>query len=141
MRRGRPAEEAGRIGSRPCHNNVAAPAEGAERTFARANQHPLGWARAIVDLRLLKKRSFNHEGRSLEVRAAHSIHVWRLGIFEDGEPVSGEITRLSEMDVAIAREELGIDLIEQKMLQLQQEVEKGKLRLPDLHHGRSHGAS
>ena len=94
-----------------------------------------------MDLRLLKKRSFNHEGRCLEVRAAHSIHVWRLGIFEDGEPVSGEITRLSEMDVAIAREELGIDLIEQKMLQLQQEVEKGKLRLPDLHHGRSHGAS
>jgi|WetSurMetagenome_2_1015567.scaffolds.fasta_scaffold1218317_1 hypothetical protein len=76
------------------------------------------------------RRRFAHDGRTLEVRAALFSRIWHLGVFEDGAPITGEVFRLSEHDVDAARRRQGVDLIEETMQEVQQSVERGRLRLP-----------
>ncbi|HZT21200.1 MAG TPA: hypothetical protein VFA23_17435 [Dongiaceae bacterium] len=76
------------------------------------------------------RRRFAHDGRSLEVRAAYYARMWHLGVFENGAPLTGEVARLTDHDVEFARRKQGVDLIEDSMQELQQSVERGRLRLP-----------
>ena len=80
------------------------------------------------------RRRFARDGRSLEVRAAFYAHLWHLGVFEDGTPVTGDISRFSEQEVAAARRKQGVDLVEETMQEVQQAVERGRLRLPPSRH-------
>ena len=79
--------------------------------------------------RMYLRRRFDHDGRSLELRAALSSPNWHLGVFEHGAPVSAEITRLSQRDVELARRRQGVDLIEDTLQLLQRQIEGGELRL------------
>jgi hypothetical protein len=90
-----------------------------------------------MDSRSCMTRKFSLNGRALEVRAIHSIHVWRLGVFENGHALSGDIARLSEIDVKAAFSRQGVDLLEETMVRVQVEIEKGKLPLPQPNSGES----
>jgi hypothetical protein len=78
---------------------------------------------------LSKQQSFSHDGRSLEVRAELLAHGWHIGVFENGEPLIGGVARCSRQDIESAYRKLGINLVEQIMLQVRSKVESGELRL------------
>ncbi len=83
-----------------------------------------------MDSRSCMTRKFSLKGRALEVRAIHSPHVWRLGVFENGLAVSGDIAKLSEIDVEAASEGKERTCPEETMVRVQLEIEEGKRQLP-----------
>ena len=78
----------------------------------------------------LMQRQFRHDGRSLEVRAELMVHAWHIGVYEDGQPLIGGIARCSRKDIESAHRKLGINLVDQVMLQVRDKVERGELSLP-----------
>jgi hypothetical protein len=78
---------------------------------------------------LSKQQSFSHDGRSLEVKAELLTHGWHVGVFENGNLLIGGIARCSRKDIASAHRKLGINLVDQIMLQVQSKVKSGELRL------------
>jgi hypothetical protein len=79
---------------------------------------------------LFKQQSFSYHGRSLEVRAELMVHAWHIGVYEDGQPLIGGIARCSRKDIESAHRKLGINLVDQVMLQVRDKVERGELSLP-----------
>ena len=59
-----------------------------------------------------------------------ATHGWHVGVSENGEPVIGGVARCSRKDIESAYRRLGIDLLDQIMLQVRTKVETGELRLP-----------
>ena len=86
-----------------------------------------------MDSRSFMRRQFSLNGRALELRAIHSVHVWRVAVFENGIPVSGDIGRLSERDIEAAGGRPGKDLLEDMLVEFQHAIEQGKLLVPPVH--------
>jgi len=78
----------------------------------------------------LKQQSFSHDGRSLEVRAELSPQGWHIGVFENGKPLIGDVARCSRKDIESAYTKLGVNLVDQIMLQVRSKVESEELGLP-----------
>jgi hypothetical protein len=84
---------------------------------------------------LLMRRSFSHDGRRLEVRAAQYSGGWHVGIFESSTPITGELACVSVRETEFARKKQGIDLIQEAMIKVQREVERGQRVLPPMRAG------
>jgi hypothetical protein len=76
------------------------------------------------------RRRFAHEGRLLEVRATLYSRVWHMAVFENGVLVTDQLSRVSEHDVDFARRKQGVDLLHDSLVEVQKDVESGRLRLP-----------
>ena len=76
------------------------------------------------------RRRFAHAGRLLEVRAALYSRIWHLAVFENGALVTDQLSRVSEQEVDFARRKQGVDLLHDSMVEVQKDVESGRLPLP-----------
>ena len=83
-----------------------------------------------METRSFMKREFSHNGRSLELRAVHSMHVWRVAVFENGIPLGVDVARLSEIEIEAAVRKQGVDLLEDRLVEIQQAIEGGEIPLP-----------
>ena len=79
-----------------------------------------------MDYNSFMRRQFSVNGRVLELRAIHSVHVWRVAVFENGLPLSGDIGRLSDKEIEAAggRQD---NLLEEMLIEFQHAIEQGKL--------------
>ena len=78
----------------------------------------------------IKPRTFTHDGRTFEVRAAAENEGWKVRVFENNRPVTAVVYTVSDENQIDAKvQELSVDLLDKLMQLAQSDVEKGRVAL------------